>query len=410
MSKEMAGSPYRRPYRYLIAVLFLSIQFCAMAPYISPSIFMTDIMESFGVDYSLAGLSMTIQLAATGVCFFIGSFIQDKLGMLKTIKLAVWTILVGNLIAVFSPNIYVFLFARLVSGFGQGLSVCLSAYLSTWFAGKELSYMLTFNSAASGLFIALALSIGRPIANIVGSWQGVLGVYSVIIGAIAICWTFLGKDSPEGKAQEQQRMEAAAAAGKQESSVVMAAKVPQFWKILVFCGIYMVANTAIATFLPTYLTAERGVDADVAATITSFNSICGICGSLLGGVLCAQLPKRKPIMIGALVLYIFCGFMITVANSSILLTVMCLAAGALYYLPLTAQTTLCIESASNPAMISGAMAITNGIGQLMTVIVSPLFSGITAASSMTMAYRVFFLLCFAGLAAALSLKETGKKS
>ena len=196
MSKEMAGTPYRRPYRYLIAVLFLSIQFCAMAPYISPSIFMTDIMESFGVDYSLAGLSMTIQLAATGVCFFIGSFIQDKLGMLKTIKLAVWTILVGNLIAVFSPNIYVFLFARLVSGFGQGLSVCLSAYLSTWFAGKELSYMLTFNSAASGLFIALALSIGRPIANIVGSWQGVLGVYSVIIGAIAICWTFLGKDSP----------------------------------------------------------------------------------------------------------------------------------------------------------------------------------------------------------------------
>ena len=72
-----------------------------------------------------------------------------------------------------------------------------------------------------------------------------------------------------------------------------------------FAGTFAIANTAIASFLPTYLTIERGMDATVATTISSLNSLFGIAGSLLGGVLCAQMWRRKPILIGAIVLYIF---------------------------------------------------------------------------------------------------------
>ncbi len=44
-------------------------------------------METFGVNLSLAGLSVTIQLGATGLCMFIGSFIQDKLGVISCLLL-----------------------------------------------------------------------------------------------------------------------------------------------------------------------------------------------------------------------------------------------------------------------------------------------------------------------------------
>lgn len=83
-----------------------------------------------------------------------------------------------------------------------------------------------------------------------------------------------------------------------------------------FAGTFAIANTAIASFLPTYLTIERGMDATVATTISSLNSLFGIAGSLLGGVLCAQMWRRKPILIGAIVLYILAGFGITFVSYS----------------------------------------------------------------------------------------------
>lgn len=105
------GTPFRRPYRFVMAIMILIVPFCTMVPYVAPAVFMADIMETFGVDMSLAGLSMTIQLGATGICMFIGSFIQDRLGIRKSIILSIWAMALGNAIGFLAPNIGIFLFA-----------------------------------------------------------------------------------------------------------------------------------------------------------------------------------------------------------------------------------------------------------------------------------------------------------
>lgn len=133
----------------------------------------------------------------------------------------------------------------------------------------------------------------------------------------------------------------------------------QYWKIMLYAGTFAIANTSIASFLPTYLTTERGMDPTIATTISSLNSLFGIAGSLLGGVLCAQLWCRKPILLTALGLYILAGFGLTVFTSSGIIIVLALAAGTLYFVPV--------------------------------------------------AYRVFFALCIIGLIGCLLLKETGRK-
>ena len=136
-----AGAPFRRPYRFFMAFLILIVPFCTMVPYVAPAVFMGDIMAQFGVDMSLAGLSMTIQLGATGICMFIGSVIQDKLGIRKSVILSIWSMVLGNLVAALAPNIGLFLFARFISGFGQGLyTVSMTPCISTWFANKERTY------------------------------------------------------------------------------------------------------------------------------------------------------------------------------------------------------------------------------------------------------------------------------
>ena len=91
--------------------------------------------------------------------------------------------------------------------------------------------------------------------------------------------------------------------------------------------------------------------------------------------------------------------------------VLALAAGALYFIPIAAQSTIMIETKQpfDPTILGGAASISSGIGQLLCVIVSFLFQGVAAASSMTVAYRVFFALCLIGLLGAILLRETGKK-
>ena len=407
-----AGTPFRRPYRFFMAVIILIVPFCTMVPYVAPAVFMADIMQSFGVDMSLAGLSMTIQLGATGVCMFIGSFIQDRLGIRKSIILSIWSMVLGNLVAAFAPGIGVFLVARLISGFGQGLyTVSMTPCITTWFADKERTYMITFNTAANSVFLAISYSIGRPLCNLLGNWQAVIGLYAAIIAAVALIWTFLSKDSPEGIAAAQQRAQMAAAAGKQQSSLVRASKEIQYWKIMFYSGTFAIANTSIASFLPTYLTMERGMDATIATTISSLNSLFGIAGSLLGGVLCAQFWRRKPILLGSLSLYILVGFGLTVFTSNSIIIVLALAAGTLYFIPIAAQSNVMIETKQpfDPTILGGASSICSGIGQLLCVVVSFLFNAVSSAYSMTVAYRVFFCLCFIGLAGCLLLKETGRK-
>ena len=210
-----AGAPFRRPYRFFMAFLILIVPFCTMVPYVAPAVFMGDIMAQFGVDMSLAGLSMTIQLGATGICMFIGSVIQDKLGIRKSVILSIWSMVLGNLVAALAPNIGLFLFARFISGFGQGLyTVSMTPCISTWFANKERTYMITFNTVANSVFLAISYSIGRPLCNALGTWQAVLGLYAGIIAVVALLWTFFARDSAEALAAAQQRAQMAGSGKK----------------------------------------------------------------------------------------------------------------------------------------------------------------------------------------------------
>ena len=215
----------------------------------------------------------------------------------------------------------------------------------------------------------------------------------------------------EALAAAQQRAQMAGS-GKKKTPPASCSKGDSVLEVFYVCpGPLPLQTLAIASFLPTYLTIERGMDATVATTISSLNSLFGIAGSLLGGVLCAQMWRRKPILIGAIVLYILAGFGIPFVSSSGLIVVLALAAGALYFIPIAAQSTIMIETKQpfDPTILGGAASISSGIGQLLCVIVSFLFQGVAAASSMTVAYRVFFALCLIGLLGAILLRETGKK-
>lgn len=405
----MNGEPYKRPRRYLIAVLYVSVTFCVMLPYIAPSVVMGDMMTGFGIGLDLAGLAMTIVLVMAGICFFIGSFIQDKIGALNTIKLCMVSVSVGGLITAFAPNITVFLIGRVVVGFGYGLSVGLTPYINTWFQGNALSYVLTFNSLGSAVAMAISAGFSVKLAALMGSWQGIFKIYAAVAIAFTILWFIFGKNSPEGEAQEQAIKEQQAAGGKRQSSLGLALREGQFWKIAIFAIIYIVVDTSRATYMPTYLI-SRGISEVTANTATSMFSIIGMVGSLAGGVLATRIWRRKLVMTVALICFMLCGLGTTFLPG-MAAVVLSVALGFFFNVQVTSQSNLIIESAmaKNPASISGAFALANGTGMLLTLVVSPAFTAIASSAGMGMAYRVFFAVCLVGILAVLTARESGRK-
>ena len=134
------------------AVLIIMLQICHVLGYMTPSMLMSDIMQELQVEYSLAGLTMTLITAVGGVFMFVGSMVQDKFGTKDILVLAGAIIFGGNLIAVVAPNIWILLLGRFMNGIGFGLMTTGSyTYISAWFKGKAKGMMNSIYLVASSL-------------------------------------------------------------------------------------------------------------------------------------------------------------------------------------------------------------------------------------------------------------------
>ena len=407
----MEGTAYQRPGRWFQQVLVMSIVVCAMLPYIAVSVIMPDIMQTFGADITAVALAMTVQLVMAGLCMFIGSFVTDRIGAVMTVKAGMVFLFVGALLQGIAPSIGLFIVGRALSGLGQGLgTIAATPIITSWFDGKERSYAMTFNSMASMIAIAVTVAIIRPLSTATGGWQHAFLVYAGFTGVFMVLWLLFGKKSPELAAQEEMQKQMAASMGKGQSSLLLALKEPQCWKIMIFFGLYIIVDTARATFLPTFM-GTMGIPEGTITSATSLLSLIGIVGSLLGGILVAQIWCRKPIVLISVIGYMVAGLLCTFVSVPLLNAFFVVLLGFFYNLCITANSMLNIENAmaKNPMIISGGVAMMSGVGMLLTIVVSPIFTSLMNSMGMAMAFRIFFLSLIVGVIAVLMMTETGRK-
>ena len=395
-------------YRWVVAVLILILPLNTMLPYLAMSVLMNDVMASLNIDYSLAGLTMTIMLAICGACMFVGSFIQDRIGIKSTLNIAIWFLSIGSAICFFSNSFVLLMLGRIVSGIGFGLSsVSVSPYMSTWFKGKERAFMITANLISTNVAGIIAYTIAGPLKKMTGSWRGVFGVYALIIAVIALIWQFLGKTNKELDMAAIIRRRSSGV--RQESSFIKALKIKQY-RLLMVSGIFLTsAMTAITAFLPSYITNGKGLLQETAITAASVQSMAYIIGSILGGILVARVGKRKMFLQAGLVSTLLGGILLTVVQSPLLIfgTVFILGIGYMGLMP--AHSTIVMETPEpfDPAILGGASALTHGLGQIVSLVVSPLFSRISGIIGMSGALQIFFGLLIASVFISFMINETG---
>ena len=395
-----------------ILIVLLTIGF--MLPYLSPAMMMADMMESFQCGYSYAGLTISIIMAMGGVCMFICSFVQDRIGIWNTIILAIILGVIGNIISAVAPGMVIFMVGRAIIGAGYGFaSNCTNPLINYWFKGKAQTYMITIFTVSSSVGMALAYKIVAPLEILTGgSWQMVFMVFAVGTIVLAIVWIIFGKvydapGIPERKPVEAVQKKAALG----QSSLVRALHYKQFWLLMIIATLTTTVSTINGSYMPTILTTERGFTEGLASSVSSIGSAAGIIGTAVGGVLIAQTGRRKPVYLGltgaafvALMAYLF-------APNAALVMMFGALYGALGMAILPAQSTLVMETQPDYTILSGAFALVCGVGLLFNLVVPSIFVNVSgAAGSMTAGYRILAFLLIAAVILILFIKETGKKA
>jgi len=379
-----------------------------MLPYLAMAVLMNDIMASLDIGFALAGLSMTVMLAISGLCMFIGSNIQGKIGIRKTIFISVWLMFLGSAICFIAGNFAIFFLGRIVSGIGFGLmSVSVMPYMSTWFKGNQRTYMITANLIANSLASIVALSIANPISEIFNSWQVVFGIYAAFTAIVALLWMLFGRSNTE--LEEASKPNPNIVTEKQSSSLRKAFGVKQF-RMLTICGIFiMCAITALTTFMPTFLQNERGFTVGFSVMAANVLNATFIVGALAGGFIVAKSGKRKIIFQLGIIIMTLGGLLFAFGGTQVLTIISVTLIGIGFMLRMPAQTTITMETLSppNPVILGGAMAMISGFGQMISLVVAPAFSMLTDGIGMSGAMQVFFGLLAISVVVSFMVRETG---
>ena len=395
--------------RKIIAALILVLPLSTVLPYLAMAILMSDIMESLNIGYSLAGLSMTIMLAISGLCMFLGSPVQSRIGIKNTILLAVWTAFLGSAVCFIASSFVVFFAGRIISGIGFGLAtVSLMPYLSAWFTGNKRTAMITANLLANSIASIIAISLASPLRNLTGSWQYVFGVYAVFIAGIALLWTFFGKSNDE---LDVERLKADMPA-KNASPLIKAFKIRQY-QVLMVCSIFIMSVISVTTaFLPNFLENERGFSLAFAVMATNVVNITFIFGALLGGAVVGRTGRRKSVYQLGIFILMLGGLLVGFTGVQALIIVGAALIGLGFMFQRPAQTTMMMETVEplDPILLGGAMAMVSGTGQMVSLVIPPIFSFLTDSIGMAGAMQSFFIVLIIPMILSFMLVETGQRT
>lgn len=272
----------------VLAVVFMASVAAPLNQFKVPPM-MPVLMDSFQVDLTMAGLLMSI-FAVTGFILAIpAGFIFQKLGAKVTGLMAVGCLVIGAVMGALSPTAGLLLASRVIEGVGMGLiAVVAPAVIAMWFPaerrGTPMGIWATWVPVGSVLMFVLAPALGLTYG-----WQAVWWFGALFALVAFVLYGALVRTPPDLAGE-------AAAAGPPNLGRAMANR--HIWLLGLAFGCFNLVVLALSTFLPTFLTVERGYTLPTASFVTSLTMIVTIGSAPLGGWLSDRIGSRKRLIVG----------------------------------------------------------------------------------------------------------------
>src|SRR5690349_19859507 len=253
------------------------------------------LVKQLGFTDSNIGLLQGIYSVPNIFTVVIGGLIIDRIGVKKATLLFGVLCLIGSVITVLSPQLWVMATGRLVFGMGaESLIVSVTTLLAKWFRGKELSFAFGVNLLIARFGTMLAQSSPSWAKSAYSNWQtpwiiGVGFVTMCVVGPI-LYWIL------EVRAERTHSLGQAGDIDKIVLSDVKKFGV-SYWYLVILCVVFYSAIFPFETFAVKFFQHSRKMPLEDAGLSLSILTVCTMIGTPLFGYLSDRVGKRATLMI-----------------------------------------------------------------------------------------------------------------
>lgn len=283
----------------ILGVVFLASVAAPLNQYKVPPM-MPVLMETFHVSLTMAGMMMSI-FAVTGLILAIpAGIILQKLGSKTTGLIAIGFLVIGAIMGAFSTSAGLMLTSRMIEGVGMGLiTVVAPAMIAIWFPaenqGTPMGIWATWVPTGSIIMYNLAPTLGSAMG-----WQAVwwFGAGFAVV-ALALFWAFV--KMPPAQPDESRKTDPAASAQPALSEGLTNRNI---WMLAFTFASFLVITVSLTSFLPVFLSTERGHNLTSASSVVSISMFLTLVGCPFYGWLSDRIGSRKRLMLAAYIVLI----------------------------------------------------------------------------------------------------------
>lgn len=405
MEEQVAKAPSK--YRFVIGLMICISQMVIIVSFSLVSPLVTVISRDTGIELSLVGYLATAFMLSVGVSVMGATFILEKLGVRRSMLLAMTLSAVGGIAMLFAQGLAAMLVCRIVAGIGLGIvGTGFSAVTVAWFPQRERPGFVTVYTLSSSLVSAACFAVAIPLLTLLhNSWRMEFALLGFAAAVMALFWVVLGRDATKTTAVQIPPRRAG------RGGLLEALKRRDVRMITYASATAAIAENVLITYLPSFLETVRGYDADTASLYAGLVATVGIGGTVVGGAVSSALGRRRPVFIlgaagaaGSLALLL-------VAKATPLLLLGIAVFGFMYRYKLPAlQTAMTELPGVTPAIAAGGYGLMFGIGYVLGIFTPRVMSAVTQAFGMEAAMLLFAGLMAVSAVISCGIRETGPRA
>jgi cyanate permease len=266
----------------LVLQFAMGLNFLAVAPMFPL------IIDEYGVSRAAASLLVGATALGVAVALVPASLYGARVGSRAALTTG-GALMSAMLLAPLASSFPLLLAARV--SFALGSAIVLSstpAVVMRWFPARELPLVNGLNVVAQSLGVTTSMLIAARLAEGIG-WQAALAALACMTAAATALWMLLGRGVSGSAGSDAFSFAALRGVVRNRTALLLG--------VGAACAIG--SNVSFSSWLPTYYNEDFGFTLQQAGAIASLLAVAGIAGSLLGSVLPARFPARRPYLIAA---------------------------------------------------------------------------------------------------------------
>lgn len=314
-----------------------------------------------GKDLSLTstetGLILSTFFLGYAIMQIPGGILADKFGAKRVLLIAIiaWSIFTG--LTAIAWTLAIMLVVRFLFGIGEGgFQPSASKIISTSFPENERSKVMSIMLSSAGIMGMIIPIIAAALLVTIG-WRAffvIAGLLGVIIAFLY--WKFVPKD---------QVVQQSTNGPKVKEILGQLLKMPFMWSLVISYFTIYAVNWGMNTWMPTYLTNERGLDLVSIGWLQMIPGVIAIIAMLGSGYIIDKLDLRVNRIVGAVCALFLAGFLFLMFNAesiTLFITYQCIVTLLTTYVVLLLPSFVLKKI---PSEFAGtAMGIANTGGQL----------------------------------------------